>query len=187
MNRLLINSHFSFSEEFKRKQEPKPKNEATQLVRLPRFKHQLDPQAHYPKIFGCTNFRRRESNHLMYIVIALEVRWLPVIPHNDWCNEDVYMDEMARMHKLSPKLDTISILRDKILKKWRRTLTIRRVFPKRRDSGCWSRSRVKSSRCLWSWLMIWPQYAKAIWKAFGMPKSEWYNTSQKIIFSSPRK
>lgn len=36
---------------------------------------------------------------------------MPVIPYNAWCDEDIYMDEMARMHKLTPKLDIIKILR----------------------------------------------------------------------------
>jgi hypothetical protein len=36
---------------------------------------------------------------------------MPVIPYNDWVDEDEYMTEMARMHKLQPKLDVIDILR----------------------------------------------------------------------------
>jgi hypothetical protein len=36
---------------------------------------------------------------------------VPVIPYNDWVDEDKYMVEMARMHKLQPKLDVIDILR----------------------------------------------------------------------------
>lgn len=37
---------------------------------------------------------------------------MPVVPYNDWCDEATYMDEMARMHKLTPKLDIIKIMRE---------------------------------------------------------------------------
>jgi len=37
---------------------------------------------------------------------------MPMFPFNDWCDEAIYQDEMARMHKITPKQDVIDSLYD---------------------------------------------------------------------------
>src|SRR5208282_1582967 len=36
---------------------------------------------------------------------------MPIISYDSWVNEDTYMDEMAKLHKLNPKLDIIAVLK----------------------------------------------------------------------------
>ncbi len=46
----------------------------------------------------------------------LKARPLSGIPFNDWCDEEYFYEEMARMHKINPKLDVIQILYDQFKK-----------------------------------------------------------------------
>ena len=38
------------------------------------------------------------------------------IPFNDWCDEEYFYEEMAKMHKINPKLDIIQVLFDQFQK-----------------------------------------------------------------------